>query len=124
MVATTSKNVNDITIDFDKSNMPSYLPARCEIKHGEYLKSDIDRIHSVNSIIKNNNDFESINFDKKIKYTICNNDWYICVDEDNKIYGEIIDIDKRAFLEFKKCYDAVLEKYNIINQDYKKFIKK
>ncbi len=123
VLASVSKDFKDIKLDFDKEDMPRYLPARCEIQQGKYLKSEIERIHSINLIIKDCEEVEPLEFDSKIKYTICNKDWYICVDEDNRVYAEIIDIDKRAFVEFEKCYDMVLDKYNIGKDDYKKLIK-
>ena len=112
--------------DYNKSGYVEYLPARCEIEAGRYLENEINRVHSVKAVLEDPGIalVKPLEFDEEIKYTICNKDWYICVDLNDNVYGEVIDLDKRALIEFRENYDKVIDKFDIKKSDNKIFIKK
>ncbi len=88
-------------IDFDKSKVPSYFPAREKAYVGNdtlKLMDMINRVHSVKEALSGRNYeyVEPISFDNEIVYGVVNQDWYICIDRMGNIYEEIIPIDKRA----------------------------
>ena len=93
-------------VNFDKSNVPTYLPAREKAYMGsniEYLASMINRVHSVNSVLSGE-DYQYVEpmpFENSISYGIANQDWYIYVDCLGNIHEEIIALDKRALKEIE-----------------------
>jgi len=95
-------------IDFDKSKVPSYRPARELTYKSEdtiKLRSYINRVHAVNCALKGMNYkyIEPLEIKKDIYYGIANQDFYIFIDIDGNIFEEIIEIDDRALIELEEA---------------------
>ena len=77
-----------------------------------------NRVHSINSIIENKSidNIDVIEIDDNFVYGICNHDWYIYVDKNNKIYHEILNIDSRAIEEYNNALMAIEEKFNLTKE--------
>lgn len=117
IVLASSKTNNELVpIDFNKEKIETFLPARELVKetYDNTLLEDINRVHSVNAVL-NGEEYqyvEPISLENDIKYAICNQDWYIYIDGENKMHSELIPIDLRAKEEFTLAYNKVCEMYN------------
>jgi hypothetical protein len=121
LLASSSKNGKFVPVNFDKSHIPKYLPARDLSK---FVENKIDflsfatRIHSIGILKKG----ISCDYIKPLDLSdgfiigICNNDWYVYLDEKHMIHEEIITTDERAIKEMES---AKLRLINI-NEDMKK----
>ena len=106
-------------VNFDKSNVPNYLPAReaCyKSTDSKKLRIIINRVHAIKYALKgiNYEYIAPIDFKKEIQYGIANQDFYIFIDVDGNIYEEIIDIDQRALLELEEARKII---YDIKKQE-------
>ena len=77
-----------------------------------------NRVHSIKLSTQNNSieNIDIIEIDDNFVYGIVNNDWYIYVDKNNKIYHEIINIDSRAIEEYNNALMAIEEKFNLTKE--------
>ncbi len=108
ILATTTKDGKFAPVNFDKSKVPSYMPAReiPKVFNGANALGMISRVYSVKRLLAGDNleDIELIYLD--IKYAIVSKDWYVYVDNDGVIHKDLIDIDPRAKDEL---FEAVME---------------
>ncbi len=116
ILASSNENNELVPIDFNKEKIETYLPAREKVtaSYDNSLIDTMNRVHSVNAVL-NGEDYayvEPIALEGDIKYAICNQDWYIYVDCENKMHSELIPIDPRAKEEFDLAYNKVCEMYN------------
>lgn len=101
VLATTATDKPLAPINFDKTNIPTYRPARerpITCKSIQEATSKINRVSSVKKMLAGEN-YEYIephNFEKGLIYAIVSDDWYVYVDEQGNIIKDIIDIDPRA----------------------------
>ncbi len=101
ILATTGKQGKFTPLNFDKSNVPTYMPAREKAKVAKSLQEASNRINRVNSVKRllsgeNYEYIEPYQFPNGLIYAIVSDDWYIYVDENGNIIKDIIDIDPRA----------------------------
>lgn len=101
VMATSEKEKKYTTINLDKTYVPSYLPAREKSHIGTLTKELLGYINRVFTIKKllSGCDYQYIESyvpESKIIYGIVNQDWYIYIDENDNVYEDLIDIDKRA----------------------------
>ena len=115
IVLATSNNGRLVPVDLDKSKVPIYPVCRNKIMSSTNL-SDIISVMNRVSAVKNYLEtgalekIEALNFLDGFIYGICNDDWYIYVDESYNIHSEIINIDKRALKEYTLALEQ-MEKY-------------
>ena len=115
IVLATSNNGRLVPVDLDKSKVPIYPVCRNKIMSSTNL-SDIISVMNRVSAVKNYLEtgdlekIEALNFLDGFIYGICNDDWYIYVDESYNIHSEIINIDKRALREYTLALEQ-MEKY-------------
>lgn len=119
VMATSEKEKKYATINLDKTYVPSYLPAREKSHIGISTKELLGYINRVFTIKKllSGCDYQYIESyvpEAKIIYGIANQDWYIYIDENDNVYEDLIDIDKRAKEELemarKLIYDYQVNK--------------
>lgn len=120
VLATTATNEKFVPIDFNKDNLPEYMPARDLVR---YVTNPDDMINIVNRIYTVKLALEGMPFEyissnasgylislvsniENVIYFVCNNDWYYCVCSDGRIYQNFIDKDKRAVRELLECEAA------------------
>ena len=101
-------------IELDKENVPSYATAREKIYVGNdsfKLQEMMNRVHSVHEALAGASYeyVEPLSFAEDIVYGFANQDWYICMDSNGKLYEEIIPIDKRAQEELETARKLILE---------------
>ena len=101
VLATTAKDKDFVPLNFDKTNVPTYLPARenvVECKTLQEASGRINRIASIKRMLAGENYeyIEPYNFKTGFLYGIVNEDWYVYVDETGQIIKDVIDIDPRA----------------------------
>ncbi len=101
ILATTGKQGKFTTLNFDKTKVPTYQPAREKAKVAKTLQEASNRINRVNSVKRllageNYEYIEPYQFSNGLIYAIVSDDWYIYVDELGNIHKDIIDIDPRA----------------------------
>ncbi len=101
-------------IELDKGNVPSYATAREKIYVGNdsfKLQEMMNRVHSVHEALAGASYeyVEPLSFAEDIVYGFANQDWYICMDSNGKLYEEIIPIDKRAQEELETARKLILE---------------
>ncbi len=114
IVLATSKPDNELVpINFDKRNLPTYLPARdkvVEVHSTKGIVSYIRRIDSVQRLMAGEN-YEYLEFpiieENKIKYGFANQDWYVYVDAEGEIHEKIITTDPRAKQEYEDARKLV-----------------
>lgn len=88
-------------INFDKSRVPIYEPAR-EISFSGIdsvkLRNMINRVYAMKQILSNieYEYLDALEFENGLLYGIVNQDWFIYVDSRGKIYEEILNVDDRA----------------------------
>ena len=97
-----------VPFDFDKSNIPTYLPARENIVMGKStseLYALINRVFAIKKILQGENYafIASYPLDSDIVYGFANQDWFVFVDQNGEIHSEIIDIDERAKIEYNNA---------------------
>ena len=121
ILATSSKENTYSPIKIGNKDVPKYLTCRdniIEINDKEKMIEVANRVHSIKLSIENNSieNIDIIEIDDNFVYGICNHDWYIYVDKNNKIYHEIISIDSRAIEEYNNALMAIEEKFNLIKE--------
>lgn len=122
VLATTAKEQPFVKVNFDKTNIPMYKPAREKPRiynDVQAVSSKINRINSINQILNGENYeyLKGIEFEKGLTYAIVSEDWYIYVDELGNIYQEVIEIDPRAKEEMAKYLIELETKINTNNQN-------
>ena len=101
-------------INFDKSNVPSYLPSRelyFKSQDSKKLRMLINRVHAI-KLALDGIKYEyiaPIEFKKDILYGIANQDFYIFIDIDGNIFEEIIDVDARATIELEEARKIIYD---------------
>lgn len=95
-------------VDFDKSKVSSWPTAREVCYKGtdsKKLRMIINRVHTIKHALDgiSYEYIAPINFEKDIYYGIANQDFYIFMDCDGKVYEEIINIDERALIELEEA---------------------
>lgn len=120
VLATTATNAKYTPLNFDKTNVPSYLPAREKALASTTLQEASSRINRVASIKRllageNYEYIEPYQFPDGLIYAITADDWYVYVDENGKIIKDIIDIDPRAKEELAQ---AIIEVENTLSQTH------
>lgn len=99
-------------INFDKSQVPSYSPAREEcyqMSDTNKLRILINRVHAIKYALSGIS-YEYIapmEFEKGIYYGIANQDFYIYIDTEGNIFEEIINVDPRAQIELESARKAI-----------------
>lgn len=121
VLATSSKENMYSPVKLGNQNVQKYLTCRDKITvvfDKEKMIEVANRVHSINSIIENKSidNIDVIEIDDNFVYGICNHDWYIYVDKNNKIYHEIINIDSRAIEEYNNALMAIEEKFNLTKE--------
>ena len=116
VVATSSEDGTFKELELNKDQAPLY-----EVQRGktiEYLddfkkaKEKIQRIDAIKQLLegKDYKNIDIISFEKEPKYVIANDDFYIMVDETNKIISDCLN-DDRARKEYEETLERVKEKY-------------
>lgn len=101
VLATTAQNSEFVPLDFNKSKVPEYLPAREKPLISEDIQkigAKIIRIETMKRILAGENYeyVEHYEFKEGLIYAVATEDWYIYIDEKGNIHHNIIDIDPRA----------------------------
>lgn len=101
VLATNAKDKDFVPLNFDKSKIPSYLPARNQPLISNDIQAVTSQIIRVDTIkrILNGENYEYISpleFKNGLTYAIVNDDWYIYIDEEGIIHSDVIDRDPRA----------------------------
>ena len=101
VLATTAQNSTFVPLNFNKSKIPEYLPAREKPIISEDIQkigSKIIRIETIKRILAGENYeyIEPYEFKNGLTYAIATEDWYIYIDEKGNVHHNIIDIDPRA----------------------------
>lgn len=114
VMATSEKEKKYATINLDKKYVPSYLPAREKSHIGTSTKELLGYINRVFTIKKllSGYDYQYIESyvpKSKIIYGIANQDWYIYIDENDNVYEDLIDIDKRAKEELEMARKLIYD---------------
>lgn len=125
VLATTSTNSNLVPIDFNMKGVPNYLPARetvTNIDNMEQLKENIGRIYTMKKMFDGIDwrYIEMLDFSTGIKYGFAGEDWYVYIDNDDVLYEEIIDIDKRALDEKELATKLLMEQSSVMEGIYAK----
>lgn len=125
VLATTAQEQKFVPLNFEKGKIPDYLPAR----EKPYETSDIQkgtpkitRVDTIKRILngENYNYISPVEFPDGFIYGIMSDDWYIYVDEEQKIHSDVINIDPRAKEELveytleieKKLQEGTIKKEN------------
>ncbi len=114
IVLATSRDDNALVpINFDKRNLPTYLPARDKVVEVHSMKeivSYIRRIDSVQRLMAGEN-YEYLEFpildEKEVRYGFANHDWYLYVDAIGVIHEKIITTDPEAKRELEEARKLV-----------------
>ena len=99
-------------INFDKSQVPTYEPAREEcyqMTDTNKLRILINRVHAIKYAL-NGISYEyiaPIDFEKGLYYGIANQDFYIYIDNEGNIFEEIINVDPRAQIELETARKTI-----------------
>lgn len=101
ILATTSKTSKFVPLNFDKKNIPKYLPAREKIISStdiQIVSAKITRIDTIKRMLAGENYeyISALEFKNGLTYAIVSEDWYICIDENGLIHSDAIDLDPRA----------------------------
>lgn len=108
ILSTTATSGKFVPLNFDKINVPEYLPAREKTyvsRDIQEISSKITRVYTIKRILDGEN-YEYITpptFKDGLVYAVINQDWYVYVDEKGKIHNEIINIDPRAKEELARA---------------------
>ena len=117
LLASSNKDNSLVPINFDKSNIPVYKPAREKVltNENERFIDIINRVHAVNTYLESNSilDVEPLSLDENIIYGMANMD-YVYVDEKLNVASELIDIDERAKIEMNAALNYI--KKHILNK--------
>ena len=121
VLATVSKENTYSPVKLGNENVQKYLTCRdkiTEVFDKEKMIEIANRVHSIKLSTQNNSieNIDIIEIDDNFVYGICNHDWYIYVDKNNKIYHEIINIDSRAIEEYNNALMAIEEKFNLTKE--------
>ena len=122
ILATSAITPPFVLLNFDKSQVPNYLPAREKAKESTNLKEIIDMINRVSGVkaLLAGSPLESIEpviVDDSFVYGIASQDWYIYVDGDLVVDEDIIHIDERAKEELAAARKRVEEMLPVIEKN-------
>ena len=122
VLATSSTTDAFVPLDFDKSQVPVYLPAREKAKESTNLKDMIDiinRVSGVKALLEGQplESLEPVIVDESFIYGIASNDWYIYIDGDFVVHEDIIHIDERAKEELAVARKRVEEMLPVIEKE-------
>ena len=74
----------------------------------------INKVHTIKQLIDGKNveddEIDVLDFKDGISFCITNDEWYLFLNNNSELFGECIDIDKRAKEEFEKYKMIVMEK--------------
>ena len=95
-------------VDFDKSKVSTWLPAREVCYKGldsKILRMLINRVHTVKYALDgiSYEYIAPINFENDIYYGIANQDFYIFMDCNGNVFEEIVNVDSRALIELEEA---------------------
>ncbi len=101
-----------VPIDFNKENVPTYLPARevpLEFSDKNQFANGVNRVHAIRYALENENAeyVEPLNIEDNIAYGILSQDWYVYMDYEGVIHEEYISIDARAKAELEEARKMV-----------------
>lgn len=125
VLATNSADNTLVPIDFSAKGIPSYLPVRetvINVDNMEQLKENIGRIYTMKKML-GGIDWrytEMLDFSTGIKCGFAGEDWYAYIDDNDVLYEEIIDIDKRAFKEKELATKLLMEQSSVMEGIYAK----
>lgn len=99
-------------INFDKSQVPTYSPARevcCQSFDANRLRIMINRVHAIKYALGgiSYEYIAPIDFEKGLYYGTANQDFYIYIDNEGNIFEEIINVDPRALVELEEARKAI-----------------
>lgn len=122
VLATSSTTAPFVPLNFDKSNVPTYLPAREKARESTNLRDLIDMINRVSGIkallagqaLEN---IEPVVENDSFLYGIASNDWYIYIDNDLVIHEDFITIDERVKEELEIARKKVGEMIPIVKKE-------
>ena len=122
ILATSSETALFVPLNFDKSKVPTYLPAREKAKESTNLKELIDIINRVSGVkaLLAGQPLESIEpviVDDSFIYGIASNDWYIYIDANLEVHEDIIHVDARAKEELAVARKRVEEMLPTIEKE-------
>lgn len=114
VLATTAEDKTFVPINFDKTQVPIYLPAREKAKESTELKEIVDMINRVTGVkhLLAGQPLETIEpviTDGQFIYGIASQDWYIYIDNNFEVHEDIITIDSRAQAELDIARKRVAE---------------
>ncbi len=100
VLATTATDKQFTKVNFNKSNVPRYQPAReiPVVSKDLQIMSKIIRVDTIKRMLAGEN-YEYISpltFPDGLIYAIVSNDWYIYIDRNGEIHKDVMDIDPRA----------------------------
>lgn len=121
VLATSNEDNSLVSVNFDKSNVPTYMPTREKIiatADVHDILSIMNRVHAIKMYLANQTftgiiGVEDFLIESGFKYGIANQDWYIYVDENNNIHEEYIDFDERVKIEMEVAKKQIIEIANI-----------
>lgn len=115
VLATSNPDNSLVPVNFNKTSVPEYMPSREKIteltpENLEKNSSMINRVHAINAYLKTRSydNIGYIEFETGFVYGFANQDWYIYVDNDLNIKGEMINMDSRAKIEFDEAMSNVM----------------
>lgn len=107
VLATTAINDKFIPVNLDNSKIEMYKPAREvveEITDPQKAENLINRVRLIkNKLETDTYEYMNIIPNSDIIYCMANQDWYLYVDSNLDIYGEYIDLDERAIVEYNNA---------------------
>ena len=114
VLATTNKENKFAPVNLDNSKVPSYQPVREKIRCGidKKIIEQINRVHIINCALKGEEYEYEEPITASITYGMVGEDWYVFIDENNKIISEIMDRDKRAKVEYQYALEEI-KKYTL-----------
>ena len=126
ILATNSPN-DSISINTSNEEIPTYLPARREIRkinNKKILLKYINRVAGIKQILEGV-DYRLLkekNIESEVLFALINDEWYIYVDENYNIYSDCIELDERAKNEFLEELSKVDTIVNNLKEDEEKWI--
>lgn len=114
VLATTAEDKTFVPVNFAKTQVPIYLPAREKAKESTELKEIVDMINRVTGVkhLLAGQPLETIEpviNDSQFIYGIASQDWYIYIDNNFEVHEDIITIDSRAQAELDIARKRVAE---------------
>ncbi len=112
VLATTAEAEELVPINFDKTNIPRYLPQRGKIITGtnyEQMQEKIQRVVAIKKLSEGENydELGAFEFTTGFIYGTVSDDWYVYIDDEKNIVYDIINLDPRAQEELKTCIEEM-----------------